>query len=97
MSRGPVALTANDLLTGDVIWADGAGGWTRAFARAAIFPGVDAAAAALAEAEALSGQVVGPYLVEVEPGSPPRPKALREAIRAQGPTTFPASASAEVR
>lgn len=97
MSRGPVVLTANDLLTGEVVWADVAGGWTRALAQAAIFPGVEAAAAALAEAEARSGQVVGPYLVDVEPGSPPRPSALREAIRAQGPTTFPASASAEVR
>ncbi|MGF1658913.1 MAG: DUF2849 domain-containing protein [Rubrimonas sp.] len=96
MSRGPVVLTANDLLTGEVVWADGAGGWTRALAQAAIFPGLEAAAA-LAEAEARSGEVVGPYLVEVQPGPPPRPKALREAIRAQGPTTLPAADRAEVR
>ncbi len=82
-------VTANRLADGVVVFQDARGGWVEDFAGAA----VHADAAALKAALALAGEavaqsrIVDPYAVEVEwRNGHYAPKALREAIRASGPT-----------
>ena len=82
-------VTANRLVDGVVVFQDGEGGWAEDFARAAVHDDSAAAKAALARAaEAVTHcLIVDPYLIEVEMRNGHCvPKALREAIRASGPT-----------
>ena len=79
-------VTANRLIDGIVVFQDEAGGWNEDFARAAVH---EDAAAALARAgeDVAASLVVDPYAVDVElRNGHYAPKALREAIRATGPT-----------
>ena len=79
-------VTANRLIDGIVVFQDEAGGWSEDFARAAAH---EDAAAALARAsqDGAASLVVDPYAIEVElRNGHYAPKALREAIRASGPT-----------
>jgi hypothetical protein len=79
-------VTANRLIDGIVVFQDDAGGWSEDFARAAAH---DDAAAALARAsqDVAASLIVDPYAIEVElRNGHYAPKALREAIRATGPT-----------
>jgi hypothetical protein len=79
-------VTANRLIDGIVVFQDEAGGWSEDFARAAVH---EDAAAALARAslDVAASQIVDPYAIEVElRNGHYAPKALREAIRATGPT-----------
>jgi hypothetical protein len=79
-------VTANRLIDGIVVFQDETGGWSEDFARAAVH---EDAAAALARAgeDVAASLVVDPYAVEVElRNGHYAPKALREAIRATGPT-----------
>ncbi len=75
-------LTANDTLTGDVIWWTGKG-WSLNLA--------DAVALG-AEGDALLAETVAaenvndPNIIEAEAGTPPRPRTMRERIRGFGPT-----------
>ncbi|MGD0642108.1 MAG: DUF2849 domain-containing protein [Roseiarcus sp.] len=82
-------VTANRLADGVVVFQDAEGGWVEDFARAAVHADAAAVKGALAlaaEAVALS-HVVDPYAVAVElRNGHYAPKALREAIRASGPT-----------
>jgi len=85
-------ITANRLIDGVVLFQDAAGGWAEDFAKAAILP--DAAAAktalALAQQDELRNLIVEPYAVVVEfRNGHFVPKALRELIRASGPTIHP--------
>jgi|AACY02.3.fsa_nt_gi Protein of unknown function (DUF2849). len=86
----PRIVSANDLLDGDVVYLDAAGGWTRALAEAAVARDAEAAEALLACAAAQQSRVVGPALADValEPGGP-RPLHFREAFRARGPSHRP--------
>jgi hypothetical protein len=82
-------VTANRLSDGVVLFMDAAGGWTDDFALAAVYPDAATLAAALTlAAEAVAAcQLVDPYGIEVElRNGHYAPKALREAIRASGPT-----------
>ena len=82
-------VTANRLTDGIVVFQDSAGGWSEDFARAAVY---EEAAAALARAgeDVVAGLVVDPYAIEVElRNGHYAPKALRETIRASGPTVRP--------
>ena len=79
-------VTANRLIDGVVVFQDEAGGWSEDFARAAVR---DDSAAALARAgqDVAACLVLDPYAIEVElRNGHYAPKALREAIRATGPT-----------
>jgi hypothetical protein len=79
-------VTANRLIDGIVVFQDETGGWSEDFARAAVH---EDAAAALARAsdDVAASLVVDPYAIEVElRNGHYAPKALREAIRATGPT-----------
>lgn len=80
-----LALTANRLLDGVIVWRDAAGAWWSAFDRAALLD-ADEAEAALAGVDAQKDGVVGVYKVAVTPGAPPAPATMRERIRAFGPT-----------
>ena len=84
------ALTANELLTGDVVFWN-RGEWVERFAQAEVFE--DDAAAVAAEAEAASqGGWAGtaPYLIDLQPTADgPVPVSYRERLRALGPTNLP--------
>jgi hypothetical protein len=82
-------ITANRLIDGVVVFQESAGGWAEDFARAAIYEDSEATKAglALAKQAELSDIVVEPYAIIVEfRNGHYAPKALREAIRATGPT-----------
>ena len=82
-------ITANRLSDGIVLFQDNSGGWVEDFAHAAIYPEAAAtkAALALAKEDEARDLIVEPYavLVELRNGHY-APKALRELIRATGPT-----------
>jgi hypothetical protein len=82
-------VTANRLIDGIVLFQDSAGGWAEDFARAAVYPDAEATKAALvlAKADEARDLIVEPYAVVVElRNGHYAPKALRELIRATGPT-----------
>lgn len=82
-------ITANRLSDGVVVFQDAAGAWIEDFHRAAVLPDEAAKAAALARAKQseTANEVIEPYLIDLETRAGHLvPKALREAIRASGPT-----------
>jgi hypothetical protein len=82
-------ITANRLIDGIVLFQDAVGGWVEDFAQAAIYPDAAATKAALdlAKGDELRDLIVEPYAVVVElRNGHYAPKALRELIRATGPT-----------
>ena len=82
-------ITANRLPDGIVVFLDPQGGWTEDFHGALTFDDAATKANALAEAAAAveSNLVVDPYPIELElRAGHLAPKALRERIRATGPT-----------
>ena len=84
------AATANRLRDGAVVFRTVTGGWSNRIADALAVNGEADAARLLAESErdAANDIVVGPYLIDVgEVDGEVRPVALRERIRAFGPTT----------
>jgi hypothetical protein len=90
LNSQPQVVTANDLLSGDVVYLTKASTWSRRIAEAAVVANVEAGAALLAEAEAQAKRniVVAPYLIPVETGvTPPKPIQYREVLRAEGPST----------
>lgn len=90
LANQPQVVTANDLLSGDVVYLTQAAGWSRRIAEASIVANAEAGAAllAVAEAQARMNIVVAPYLIPVDASvTPPRPIQYREVIRAEGPTT----------
>ena len=85
----PEMITANRLTDGLVVFLDAAGGWTEDFHRGAVLADAAAKAAAVARAAeaAQANLVVEPYPIELElRAGHLAPKALRERIRATGPT-----------
>ena len=85
----PDVITANRLADGVVVFQTADAGWSEDFNRAEVLPDAEATKAALARAaeDMTRNLVVDPYAfaVEVRNGHAV-PKALREAIRAAGPT-----------
>jgi hypothetical protein len=81
--------TANRLTDGAVVYATPTGGWSEIIEDGHIAPDENAARALLETAEhAVREQVViGPYLIDmiIEDGAL-RPRRVREAIRAAGPS-----------
>ena len=85
-------VSANDLLSGRVVYLTAEGAWSPDIADASVAPDPAAASALLAAGERDPGRVVGPYLVDVTPGGPdrgPEPTAIRERIRLLGPSVGP--------
>ncbi len=82
-------ITANSLLTGAPIYWAGTGRWSAELSEALTIDPADAESA-LQQASAQSEIAVNAYLVAVEArGAPVKREALREAIRAHGPTIRP--------
>jgi hypothetical protein len=82
-------ITANRLTDGIVVFHTVDECWTEDFNRAAVFPDPPATAVALkrAKEDEANNVVVDPYAIVVEERNGHlAPKALREAIRATGPT-----------
>ena len=85
---GPVAITANRLADGVVVYRTADGGWTTRIAEAAVATTAPAASELLAAAVAEDGIVVGPYVAPVglDADGHAQPGNLRERIRVDGPT-----------
>ena len=84
-------ITANRLIDGIVVF-QATEGWVEDFAQAVVYESAEASKAALARAKEDEARniVVDIYAVMVEPrGGHYAPKALREFIRATGPSTRP--------
>ena len=82
-------LTANSLTTGEVVFWN-RGRWAVAFAEGDRFAEDEAAAAALAAAEAQPTVAVAPYLIDVEEVEGRWvPVSYRERLRALGPSNHP--------
>jgi hypothetical protein len=82
-------ITANRLSDGLVVFLDAAGGWSEDFHKGAIMAdgAAKAEALALAARAAADNLIVDPYAIELElRAGHLAPKALREQIRATGPT-----------
>lgn len=88
---GLKAVTANDLMSGVVVYYTGSD-WTEDLREAAVAEG-EAAMTLLEAAQTDEGRAVGPYLMDVEEeGGAPVPAGratLRERIRKIGPTIHP--------
>ena len=85
----PKVLTANDLLEGDVIYRDAAGGWSRQHKDAVLYENEREAEAALVKALAEGAVIVGPYLADATAGPHgPLPVHFREAFRTRGPSNY---------
>jgi hypothetical protein len=85
----PDVITANRLADGVVVFQTQDAGWSEDFNRGAVWPDAGATKAALARAgqDAEHNLIVDPYAFAVEARNGHLiPKALREAIRAAGPT-----------
>ena len=79
-------VTANRLIDGIVVFQDASGGWSEDFARAAAHEDVRDGLAR-ASRDVAASLIVDPYAIEVElRNGHYAPKALREAIRATGPS-----------
>jgi len=86
----PDVITSNRLADGVVVFQSDEGSWSEDFKRAAVLADAHATAAALARArqDEANNLVVDAYATPVvERNGHFAPKALREAIRATGPTT----------
>lgn len=81
----PKIVSANDLVTGAVVFLDASGQWAPAVDQAAPFADRDAAEVALLAAP--QAPVVDPFVVDRKEGQEGRAAmTLRNAIRAYGPT-----------
>jgi hypothetical protein len=79
-------ITAHELRSGEVVYRTDAGGWSVRIADAALYDD-EPAEAALEAARREATVVTNAYLVEAEgPATPAARVALRETIRAKGPT-----------
>lgn len=88
-NEGTKVITANDLLSGAVIYWRADHSWTEDLGEAAILEGADALDA-LEQAAADEARSVGPYLMDVEDDRSPSGRGrLREEIREVGPTIHP--------
>jgi len=85
----PKVVTANDLITGDVIYLAHDGSWVRCLTEAQLLTDETAANARLFEAETQPHIAVGAYLADAEPGDQgPAPTHFRETFRAKGPSNY---------
>lgn len=81
-----LAITANRLDNGRVVYRTALGTWSSDLTEAVTFETAAEAAETLAEAQGEEGIVVDPYTMDVEAGAPGGKKRIRESIRQSGPT-----------
>jgi Protein of unknown function (DUF2849) len=84
-------VTGNILATGRPAYRKADGEWSQHIEDAETFDTDEDAEAALAAARENETRATGTYLINVEaPGAPAQREAMRENIRAHGPTVHPA-------
>jgi len=86
----PKVLTANRLLSGDVVFFASDLGWVESLSQATVANAPDdiATLEQLADGAEAQGEVIGPYLIDLDE-DPLTPRRNRERIRATGPTVRP--------
>jgi hypothetical protein len=83
----PKVVTANDLITGDVVYLSADGQWMRCHVDAELLLDAAHATKRLIYAETQQAQVVGAYLADaISSTNGPAPVHFREAFRARGPS-----------
>ena len=89
-------VTANRLTDGRVVFRTAEGRWSETLAVAAVLdPAAAAQAVTAAAADVAARRIVEPYAVDVTVAATgPLPKAMRERIRATGPTSGSEAAAA---
>lgn len=94
----PKVLTANDLLSGDVIYWDENGDWVLEFGDALYLDTEKLAFHVLRLAQKQGLEIVGAYLADAELGDDdkPRPAHFREDFRATGPSNYHHGKQAEL-
>ncbi len=85
--KAPVVITANDLLSGEVVYLDASHRWSAELNAAKVFSVIDEAEAELAAAFS-EADVVGAYLAEVTEDALIAPKHYREGFRHKGPSNY---------
>ena len=85
--KAPVVITANDLLTGEVVYLAPAHRWSPELSAAKVFGVLDEAKGALAAASS-EAVVVGTYLAEVSNDTAVTPRHYRESFRHKGPSNY---------
>ena len=85
--KAPVVITANDLLTGEVVYLDLAHRWSPELSAAKVFDVIEVAEGELA-AMFSEADVLGAYLAEVSTESPVIPRHYRESFRHKGPSNY---------
>jgi hypothetical protein len=91
MSRGfsPKVVTANDLLTGEVVYLTADDRWTPHHHEAELIEDEAEAQLRLLAAEARAHEVVGAYLADARRGPRgPEPVHFRELFRTRGPSNY---------
>jgi hypothetical protein len=84
-------ITGNILATGRPAYRTAAGDWSERIEDAETFDNEEDAEAVLADVRDNEKRATGSYLINVEaPGQPAAREAMRENIRAHGPTVHPA-------
>lgn len=85
--KAPVVITANHLLSGEVVYLDASQQWSTELAAAKVFSCVDEAETELGAAFS-EADVVGAYLAEVTQGASLIPRHYREGFRLKGPSNY---------
>ena len=85
--KAPVVITANDLLSGEVVYLDASHRWSAELNVAKVFSTINEAEAELGDA-CSEADVVGAYLAEVTEGTLIAPRHYREGFRHKGPSNY---------
>ena len=85
--KAPVVITANDLLSGEVVYLDASHRWSTELSVAKVFAAIEDAESELSAAFN-EADVVGAYLAEVTEGALVTPKHYREGFRHKGPSNY---------
>ena len=85
----PKVVTANDLLSGDVVYLDSHDCWASDLSLATLYTDETEAAEKLDLASIQVNEVVGVYLADAKAGANgPEPVHFREDFRAKGPSNY---------
>jgi len=84
----PVVITANDLLSGEVVYWHKSGIWSNDLSGSKVFESIEQAQA-LIQLVVSDAEVIGAYLAEVlEEGNRLVPRHYREGFRERGPSNY---------
>jgi hypothetical protein len=85
----PKVVTGNALIEGDVVYLTADDRWTRDLSEAELLIDEADAEYRLLQAQARAGEVVGPYLADMNSGqNGPEPTHFREDFRRKGPSNL---------